>query len=235
MKVIFGCIFAFLLILVIYKAICRYRCKTSVQEIHESMVRQYSIRHGSFDEELPEQLLILEHVKPTANVLELGGNIGRSSLAISFKLRNSQTLVVLESDKDNARKLKENKDINNLDFHIESAALSHVPLIQKEWVTKPGTSEENGWRRVTTTTFNDLQTKYGIQFDTFVIDCECCFLPILQQNDHILENINTIILENDCDAKGNREIQKILCKNRFSKIVCQPHGDNSCFFSVWKR
>lgn len=156
-----------------------------------------SLHYGNFKEEYPEQLMAVRFINPNATVLELGGNIGRNSCIIGSLLSDSKRLVVIESSPSIAQQLKENRDLNHLSFNIEVGAISTTPLIQREWDTIPSEVVLPGYLPVTTFTFNDLKKKYNIQFDTLVLDCEGAFYYILKNEPNILENIKTIIMEND--------------------------------------
>ena len=60
--------------------------------------------------ELNEQQIIFEYLPREGNVLELGGNIGRSSIIISNLLNRPMNHVVVEPDPNIAAKLKSNRD-----------------------------------------------------------------------------------------------------------------------------
>ena len=99
-----------------------------IMNIHSKL----KINYGSFNEELPEQKMVIRYLKGNEKVLELGGNIGRNSLIIASVLENNNNLVTLECDKNIAKQLKTNRDLNNLKFHVESSALSKRQLIQQK-------------------------------------------------------------------------------------------------------
>ena len=88
-----------------------------IQKLNE-LHKKLKIKYGNFTEEYPEQEMSVSFIKPDNIVLELGGNIGRNSCIIASLLNNSNNLVVFESDPENAIKLKENCDLNNLNFII---------------------------------------------------------------------------------------------------------------------
>ena len=151
---------------------------------------------GNLRDEKNEQLMSVKYIKPDDVVLEIGGNIGRNSLVIASLLDNPSNLVVLESDPASSGILKKHSEINKLPFLIEDSALSQHPLIQKGWNTKIGT-EESGWFKVKTITWEDLKKKYPLNYNVLVADCEGALYHILQSYPEIIEGIKTILLEND--------------------------------------
>jgi FkbM family methyltransferase len=192
--------------------------------------------YGSFKEELPEQRMSIRYLSGNENVLEIGGNIGRNSLVIGSLVKN---LVVLESDTTISRQLTQNRDINNYHFHIENSALSKRKLIQKGWDTKPSDVLEDGYKWVNTISFDDIQSKYNIVFDTLVLDCEGAFYYILMDMPEILENIKLIIMENDYHHIAHKNfVDEVLFRNNF-RIDYQEGGGWGCcsdnFFQVWTK
>jgi FkbM family methyltransferase len=171
--------------------------------------------------------------------LEIGGNIGRNSLIIACLLANQQNLVTLESNLEIAAQLKENRDANQLQFHIETSALSKRALIQKGWDTLPSDTLQEGYSWVNTMTLDEIQTKYNIVFDTLVLDCEGAFYYILMDMPEILANINLIIMENDyTDIFRKQYIDNVLKKNGFYRDYAEGGGWGPCidyFFEVWKK
>ena len=94
------------------------------------------IKYGTFRDELSEQIMASLYLTGNEKVLEIGGNIGRKSLIISSISEDDKNLIVFESDNIIASQLKENRDLNNKNFHIENCALSKKKLIQKGWNTE---------------------------------------------------------------------------------------------------
>ena len=197
------------------------------------------IMHGNFNEEFPEQKMAVRYLTGDERVLEIGGNIGRNSLIIASILKNSQNLVALESDANIAAQLTENRDLNNLNFHIESSALSKRKLIQRGWDTMPSDTLKNGYTWVNTISLEQLKQKYSIEFDTLVLDCEGAFYYILMDMPEILDGINLIIMENDYyDFSHKIYIDQILKERNFYVDYTESGGWGGCannFFEVWKR
>jgi len=115
--------------------------KEKLDAIHKSL----SLRHGSFSEEYPEQLMAATFISSDAKVLELGGNVGRNSCVIAYLLDDQTNLVVMEPSPISASQLQENRDLNQLSFQIEVAAVSHVPLVLSGWNSMPSMVDIPGW------------------------------------------------------------------------------------------
>ena len=185
--------------------------------------------------------MAVRYLTGNEKVLEIGGNIGRNSLIISYILRNNNNnnFVSLECDTNISKQLIENRDLNNLQFHIENSALSKRKLIQKGWDTIPSDTLQDGYTWVNTITLQELNTKYNIDFDTLVLDCEGAFYYILMDMPEILNNINLIIMENDYhDIYHKHYIDEILIQNNFYMDYQEGGGWGPCyniFFEVWKK
>lgn len=206
-----------------------------LRKIHSNL----KIKYGSFMDELPEQKMAVNYLTGKEKVLEIGGNIGRNSLVISSILDDDKNLLVLESDKNIANQLIENRDSNNFNFYIEKSALSKKKLIQKDWDTIPSDILLEGYKWIDTITLDNLKSKYNIEFDTLVLDCEAAFYYILMDMPEILNNIKLIIMENDYwDISKKIYIDEILIKNNFYVDYQECGGWGPCFdkfYEVWKK
>jgi FkbM family methyltransferase len=208
---------------------------TKLSDIQQKLKLSY----GSFNEELPEQKMACRYLTGNEKVLEIGGNIGRNSLIIGAILGENNNFVSLECDPTIANQLRENRDLNNMTFHIESSALSKRKLIQRGWDTIVSDELLSGYQWVNTMTLDQLSAKYNIPFDTLVLDCEGAFYYILMDMPEILNNINLIIMENDYwDYSKKEYIDKILTENNFYVDYVEGGGWGPCyhnFFEVWKK
>jgi len=206
-----------------------------LKNIHSKL----KINYGVLNDEVPEQKMAIRYLTGNEKVLEIGGNIGRNSLVISSILNDAKNLVTLECDPQIACQLKENRDLNGLGFQIENAALSNRKLIQRGWDTMPSEVLLDGYNWVNTITLDQLKNKYTIEFDTLVLDCEGAFYYILIDMPEILNNINTIVMENDYrDITHKNYIDSILSINHFYRDYVEGGGWGPCennFFEVWKR
>ena len=206
-----------------------------ITNIHSKL----KINHGDIIDELPEQKMVVRYLTGNEKVLELGGQIGRNSLVIASILNNDKNLVTLECDAIQVPRLIENRNLNHFNFNIEDSALSNRKLIQKEGVTIPSDTLLPGYKWVNIITFDNLKTKYNIEFDTLVLDCEGAFYYILMDMPEILNNINLIIMENDYwDISQKNYIDEILIKHNFFTDYTESGGWGPCynnFFEVWKK
>jgi len=206
-----------------------------INHIHST----FKLKHGSFNDELPEQKMAVRYLSGKEKVLEIGGNIGRNSLVIASILEDDTNFVSLESDTHIAVQLKENRDANAFHFHIESAALSNRKLMQKGWITTPSEKLEPGHKWVNTISLANLKSKYNIEFDTLVLDCEGALYFILKDMPELLNGIQLIIMENDYfEISHKKYVDEVLKKNNFHLDYVETGGWGPCyynFFEVWKR
>jgi FkbM family methyltransferase len=201
--------------------------------------------HGNIIEELPQQVMTTTFIKPENVVLELSSNIGRNTVVISCLLNEHDQLVTLENAKNTCKQLKNNKDINELEFNIENSGLSTRMLIQKEnsrdtEIRDLSDSVPTGYNKVNTITFSELKQKYNKVFDTIVADCEGSLYYIFQDFPDILEkDITTIIMENDYHNPDHKiSVNQFLEKNGFTCVYRKMGGWGpcyNCFFETWKK
>ena len=211
------------------------RVDAKINDLH----RKLKIAYGTFQEELYEQRMAVRFLTGNEKVLELGGNIGRNSLIIASLLNTSDSFVCMESDSQIAEQLRENRDTNGFNFGIENSALSKRKLIQVGWNTVPSEVLLPGYKWVNTITFEELNKKYNIKFDTLVLDCEGAFYFILQDMPEVLQNINLILMENDyTDITHKQFIDKVLRNSGFQRIYHEAGGWGVCydfFFETWRK
>lgn len=206
-----------------------------LSDIHNRL----TLVHGSFQHEYPEQVMVTDFLKGHEKVLELGANIGRNTLVIASILNDSKNLVTLECDPNIAAQLKENRDLNSLEFHIENSALSMRSLIQKEWNTIVSDTVLDGYTKVNTLSYNELVAKYSIEFDTLVADCEGALYYIFTDMPEMLRNINLVIMENDYHVLEHKEfVDSVLVNYGFERVYNEQGGWGPCFdrfYEVWQK
>ncbi len=236
-------LFVFILIIVLIHINCCYKiineCFDNIDINLKNIQNKLKLDYGDFNTEVPEQEMTVKYIKGNEKVLEIGGNIGRNSMIIAYILNNNNNnnFVSLECNTDISKQLIHNRDLNKLDFNIENSALSKRPLIQKNWDTIISEDILEGYTKVNTITYEELNNKYRINFDTLVLDCEGAFYYILLDMPEILNNIKLIIMENDYNNIDHKEyIDSILKNNNFKVDYERGGGWGPCsdyFFQVW--
>ena len=213
--------------------------KNTVENKLKNIQNSLKLDFGSFNEEFPEQMMAVRYLTGNEKVLEIGGNIGRNTLVICYTLKNQQHLVSLESDTDISNQLIHNKNMNRMNFFVENSALSKRRLFQIGWDTIPSDVFIEGYKEVNTITWEQLNNKYNIEFDTLVLDCEGAFYYILMDMPEILNNIKLIIMENDYhDITKKEYVDSILIEKSFELYYKEAGGWGPCynnFFEVWKK
>jgi FkbM family methyltransferase len=210
---------------------------TDLSALHQKLI----INHGDFNLELPEQQMIYMFLTGNEKILEFGGNIGRSSIIASSILKDSKNHLVLETDKNNVSKLYENRNLNNLEFHIEDKALSKKKLIQHYWTCEISDYLKDGYFWVDICDYDYIKNKYNIDFDTLIIDCEGAFYYIIIDFPEIINNINLIIMENDYYNNNHYiYIKYFLIDNGFTCVYIKSldsdmFDTNANFYEVWKK
>ena len=222
-----------------------HEIENKLREIHSTL----TLAHGNMTQEFPEQGMAMRFLTGDEKVLEIGANVGRNSLLINSILskKNNTNFVTLESDSAIATQLKENRDLNGMNFHIEASALSKRKLIQRGWDTVVSDSVLPGYHSVSTITWEELCAKYKIDFDTLILDCEGAFYYILNDMPEVLNNVNLIIMENDYYTESHKTyIDNTLTERGFKRAYVQCGGwecrhynkfPNTYmnFFEVWKK
>lgn len=213
-----------------------------LKEVHKGL----KLVHGSMTQEFPEQGMAMRFLTGKEKVLEIGANVGRNSLMIQSILSNPD-FVTLESDAGIASQLQENRDANDMYFHIEASALSKRKLIQRGWDTIVSDVILPDYHAVQTITLDELRDKYRIAFDTLVLDCEGAFYYILTDMPDILDNINLVIMENDYYEEAHKKFIDDMLTIKGLKRVYVQCGGWECryfnkfpdtymnFFEVWQK
>lgn len=219
----------------------------SLQEKLDFIQSQLVFTGGDIRAEWVEQMNSLEFLDPNAKVLELGSGPGRNTMMISCILNDESNLVTLECNPKKVEVLRQNRLANKFRFHSELAALSYRKLMYNPELelTLPGDELRHGYEWINTMTLEDIKAKYGIEFDTLVADCEGALYYILQDNQRLLENIGTVILESDYllaehkwaveDLFKRYGLQRVKSWRLDPATVELPKECVDSFWEVWKR
>lgn len=230
----------FMIVIVICILAHNGRRETDPVDILDSIHARLCFDGGSLDDEYEEQFMIVRFVRPFDRVLELGGNIGRSSCVIASVLSDSSNLVVFEPDPKTAQALRHNRDMNGFQFHIETRALSKRPLMQAGWTTQPApiNSVPPGWKRVATVAWPQVLDTHK-RFDTLVCDCEGALYQIVKDEPGFLKNFKTVIIENDFkEIQHKRHVDAELQEAGMRCVYRKAGGFGPCtdmFYETWQR
>ena len=218
----------------------KHKCNTWEHKLR-SIHRCYLMAGGNFNCEYPEQLMAIKYLTGKEKVLEIGANIGRNTLVINHIIKDAaqNNFVTMECDPNTANTLMYNRDVNNVSFFVEASALSKRKLIQKGWDTIASDEVLEGYVPVKTITWEQLNKKYNIQFDTLILDCEGAFYYILMDMPEVLDHINMIIMENDYKVIEHKQyVDSMLIERGFEVAYSEAGGWGPCqpfFFQVWKK
>jgi len=183
------------------------------------------IKHDNY--ETIEQTLVNEFIEPNDMVLELGARYGTVSCLVNSLLIEEKNQVVVEPDNRVWDALEKNKKRNNCNFGIVKGFISNKKLsLERTEHICQGNKDLKGYgstfindekSQIKNYTFNEIQNKYNIKFDTLVVDCEGFFEEFLNQNKPIfIEQIQKIIIEEDYKEKCNyNKINTFLKENNF--------------------
>jgi FkbM family methyltransferase len=207
-----------------------------------------------FSKESAEHSRLVKWIKPDAKVLEVGTRYGSSSCVISWIQKNSGQLVSVEGDSTvweaNVGNMKR-LNCKNKAWHGFVSRKHWKKSKTKngsEWTTKFEVTDNADEANVPSTTFDDVQRKTGIVFDTFLIDCEGCFDNFLQEFPDAVDRVQTILLEADYGIGWQRSgyadysrVTKFLQGKGFAlkenELVQDAplEGDGKIYFHVFER
>ena len=172
--------------------------------------------------ETTEQALLLYYVNKNDNVIELGANIGTSSILLSKILQNSEKQhFAVEPNIDILKILEKNKKLNNSNFNIIPGIISPEGEFYLEgdgWeghIVKHKTS-----RKVRTFDYDELDSKYN--FNVLFADCEGSLSQLLIDYPNIHKKLRLIIYERD--GGGNySKVDGYFHNKNFKKVFDSGH------------
>lgn len=214
--------------------------------LHKHLTLHYTSFGEGLELEYPEQLMIMKYLKEDDKVLEIGGNIGRTSHIIQTILNNPYNHIIMECKEETAKKLRYNLDHNSYtQARIETAALSKNPLCFIDGLPRPyidGTLSDD-IIKVPSISYSAICEKYGVDFDVLVADCEGSLYYIFGEDPDILDRIHTVVMENDyTDITHKKAVDTVLRSKGFRCVYRErsvPWASWSCcfdyFYEVWKK
>jgi FkbM family methyltransferase len=154
-----------------------------------------------------EQFLCQKYISEDDVVLELGARYGSVSCVINKKLKNKLNQVSVEPDERVWKTLEDNRELNECYFHIVRGFISQKPLDltnKDEW--KGGyaaTFIDSENTNIPSFTLDDVQSMYGLKFNTLVADCEGYLERFFDENPTFYNQLYKVIFEADYPDKCN--------------------------------
>jgi hypothetical protein len=162
--------------------------------------------------EVEEQEIASKYIKKNDKVLELGARYGTVSAIILDKISDPKDCVIVDPDTNITQALTNNLDnCGYEDARIFVGTIgSHKKKIHSNDSYATYTESCEGDEcNIENMTYDNLQRKYDITFNTIVADCEGC-LPELIDHIEDMDPIKKIIFETD--RAGNVDYNKLYTK-----------------------
>lgn len=191
---------------------------------------------NTYEEE--ESRYLAKYLSPDAKVLELGSCLGYVSCLTNKLLKNKSNHLVLEANPKLVPWIQKNKEENNCSFSIENSIISHERknafYIHDLIVGGSAKRKTSNKIDIEGVGFDDLRTKYGIDFDTLVMDIEGGELDLLRNHSDGIADFNQIFMEvhpfaNILTKEEAQECEDILNSIGFEIIVRDGN------FQIWKK
>jgi len=159
--------------------------------------------------------LVNEYVFPNATVLELGARYGTTSCVISKRLHNSGQQVSVDPDYKVWTALESNLKAHNCNVNVLKGIVGKKDSDDEQQYDRIFNATDEQLKRLSVESSGgygsqfgeesghfvltplSLEHRYGLQFDTLVVDCELCFPKFVQTHVDFLQHVNTVILEVD--------------------------------------
>jgi hypothetical protein len=164
------------------------------------------------DLEVEEQNTVSKYINKDDKVLELGARYGTVSAIILDNISNPKNCVIVDPDTNITQALRNN--LNNCGYRDAQIFVGTVGSNKKRIHSDEGygtytESCEGDECNLENMTYNNLQHKYDITFNTIVADCEGC-LPELIDHIEDMDPIKKIIFETD--RPGDVDYNKVYTK-----------------------
>ena len=172
------------------------------------------------------------YIGPNACVLELGACIGIVACLINNKISDKTKQVSIETNPDLIEQLTRVRDENNCKFEIVNSFLD-TSIVNKKFSIHPTHAmggrlgEVAGWKQVEkqSVTIESLEEKYGLKFDTLVMDIEGGEFSLWREGfftDRYIANINLMMIEFHADQQCSKMKEEL--RNNFEEIVISSSG-----------
>lgn len=160
---------------------------------------RHRARFHTDSHERPERSLVKRFVPPDACVLELGACFGVVSAVINRTLANPARHVAVEPNPAMLPVLERNRARNQVEFHVEHALVSErmdgTFFVDSCPTMSSANKTTSHSLRVPVVTVAALEQKYGLRFDTLVLDIQGAEDEFLHDNQDLLSRCRCVVLE----------------------------------------
>jgi len=207
---------------------------------YENQKNESTINRLKNDRYEKEELgFILKHLKAHHTVLDLGTSIGVSSCLIGSRLSDSSNLVAVEANPDLIDTIENNRDINDLDFHVLHAPVSSVNKevgfnynglslsgsIKRKPHLASGKWGEDKTIKLKTITPIDIEEKYELKFNALSCDIEGEEFALLLDLYDYFQSFYFMVVE----FHGFPEKRSLVHKKYSQNFNIEINGNTSCF------
>ena len=174
--------------------------------------------------EKPEQDLAKEYIEENDVVFELGARYGSVSCIINSLLKCKTNQVVVDPDERIWEALERNKKVNKCEFHIVKGFVSSKKLgltnLNDYYGGYAATYIDQDDSKIPSYTMEEIKTKYNLQFNVLVADCEGFLERFFDENPSFYDKLRLIMFEADYVDKCNyTKIRDMLRIKGFLELV----------------
>ena len=174
--------------------------------------------------EKPEQDLAKEYIEENDVVFELGARYGSVSCIINSILKCKTNQVVVDPDERIWEALERNKKVNKCEFHIVKGFVSSKKLgltnLNDYYGGYAATYIDQDDSKIPSYTMEEIKTKYNLQFNVLVADCEGFLERFFDENPSFYDKFRLIMFEADYVDKCNyTKIRDMLRIKGFLELV----------------
>ena len=157
--------------------------------------------------EKPEQDLAKEYIEENDVVFELGARYGSVSCIINSLLKCKTNQVVVDPDERIWEALERNKKVNKCEFHIVKGFVSSKKLgltnLNDYYGGYAATYIDQDDSKIPSYTMEEIKTKYNLQFNVLVADCEGFLERFFDENPTFYDKLRLVMFEADYVDKCN--------------------------------
>ncbi|WP_299213011.1 FkbM family methyltransferase [uncultured Aquimarina sp.] len=188
--------------------------------------------------ETEEAEYLSKYLSPDATVIELGGCLGFVSCLTNKILNDKARHLVLEANPNLIPWIQKNKEENGCFFSIENVVITkekEIPFYIHDLIVGGSLKRKTGNQvNIPGTTFDSLQKKYALTFDTLIMDIEGGELELFRNHKEEIAKFKMIFFEVHPFAgiltnEEAQECEGILSQLDFRLIKRDGH------FQVWEK